>query len=312
VAKRSYNKLVLQRLGLLRRLTRFSFLMAARQMRARVLALAATVFVAAAPAAHAATIGDSSFAPSGGTNGSASYFNSAAPASGYTIPSDGSLTSWSTRAFAGNTQTQAVRAIVFRTVDVNRVQVVGRSDVLALPNTAGVPPATPRTGTFPSPLPVQAGDILGIEITGPPSGNAFVMRAGQAATYETKIVNGSPAVGVPAATSPGGTGSFSGWQVNVAAEFAPGPVGPPPTCSLTAVRKALPGGFDQADATVKATAGLKSITPPVVVNGAATVPTFTPGTTAPVVVTVTKATQGILTRFWFNAVDTANRSTFCA
>jgi hypothetical protein len=88
--------------------------------------------------------------------------------------------------------------------------------------------------------------------------------------------------------------------------------GPSPTsCVLSAIRRNGPGGNDQADVTVSAANGLETIHNVQVANGAVSVPTFAEGTTAPVIVTTTKSTQGLITRFSFDATDALGRVKHC-
>jgi hypothetical protein len=89
----------------------------------------------------------------------------------------------------------------------------------------------------------------------------------------------------------------------------------PPTCTVTAIRRAGQGGYggayDQEDVTVQAPGGLASISNVVITNGSFAIPGFAPGTTASVVVTATKSTQGQLTYWHFDVTDNAGRIVHC-
>lgn len=84
------------------------------------------------------------------------------------------------------------------------------------------------------------------------------------------------------------------------------------TCVLTAVRRAGPGGLDEADVRVTAPDGLASFSHPVITNGTLLFPSFAPGTTAPVIVTARKTTQGVSTVFSFDVTDSLGRTKHCA
>jgi hypothetical protein len=86
----------------------------------------------------------------------------------------------------------------------------------------------------------------------------------------------------------------------------------PTTCAMTAVRRGVAGGKDQADIAVTSPGGLAAINNAQISNGSLTVPTFTPGVKTPVVVTATKADEAGLTRFSFNALNLAGDTKFCA
>ena len=83
------------------------------------------------------------------------------------------------------------------------------------------------------------------------------------------------------------------------------------TCILVAVRRAGPGGHDQADVRVAAPDGLASFSNPQITNGTIAFPTFTPGTTSPVIVTATKTVQGTSTVFSFDVTDSLGRKKHC-
>jgi hypothetical protein len=86
----------------------------------------------------------------------------------------------------------------------------------------------------------------------------------------------------------------------------------PVVCLLTAINRFGPSGQDTANVTVDETSGLQSITNVNVTNAAVSVPTFTPGTTAPVVVTATKSAQGVISHFSFHVIDSSGTDTSCS
>lgn len=90
---------------------------------------------------------------------------------------------------------------------------------------------------------------------------------------------------------------------------------PPPVCYETGARRVGQDGFtgqrDQEDVIVYAPTGLASITGVTLVNGTATYPPFTPGTTGPVLVTATKTVQSTLTSGHYKATDDRGRTTYC-
>jgi hypothetical protein len=85
---------------------------------------------------------------------------------------------------------------------------------------------------------------------------------------------------------------------------------PPPTCAVSAIRRGSPA--DQEDVTVQAPGGLAALGGFSIENGDVSTPLFDPGATGPVVVTATKQTQGVPTRWSFDATDEAGQTTHCA
>lgn len=83
------------------------------------------------------------------------------------------------------------------------------------------------------------------------------------------------------------------------------------SCSLTSIERAPAGGHDTAEVTVTVPSGLESISNVYVDNASVSVQTFTPGTTAPVIVMATKATQGVLSHFSFDVTDTLGNVHLC-
>jgi len=81
------------------------------------------------------------------------------------------------------------------------------------------------------------------------------------------------------------------------------------TCVVTALRAGPP---KQQDVTVQNLGGLASISNIQIVNGTVRVATFTPGTTAPVVVTATKSDPAQSTVWSFDATDVEGHITHCA
>jgi hypothetical protein len=80
------------------------------------------------------------------------------------------------------------------------------------------------------------------------------------------------------------------------------------TCAVTALRDGPP---KQQDVTVQDVNGLQSIININITNGTVNVPTFTPGTTSPVVVTATKTDPDLGTFWEFDAVDSLGNVHHC-
>lgn len=99
-------------------------------------------------------------------------------------------------------------------------------------------------------------------------------------------------------------------------DLPPGVVDPGlPTCQVAGILRAGQGGFsgqyDEEEVTVQSPVGLASIANPVIDNGTVSSPDFTSGTTAPIVVTATKAVQSVLTYWSFDANDQLDQTTHC-
>lgn len=88
-----------------------------------------------------------------------------------------------------------------------------------------------------------------------------------------------------------------------------------PTCAVVATLIVGQGGFtgslDQQLVSVQAPGGLGSISHMQISNGFVSWPTFAPGTTAPIIVTATKAIAGQKTTWSFDAVDDFGQTTHC-
>src|SRR5262249_3034348 len=86
----------------------------------------------------------------------------------------------------------------------------------------------------------------------------------------------------------------------------------PPTCGVSAVRRAGAGGHDEQDVTTQATqSGLEAILNPVITNGSVSVPAFSAGRLTGLVVTASKTDQSQKTRWSFTARDWAGNTTNC-
>jgi hypothetical protein len=149
--------------------------------------------------------------------------------------------------------------------------------------------------------------VLGWEA---PTGQPWVYAAGAQTEQNAYYFGPFAPLGTPQTTA----GTITGWRVSLSVPLVTGPGGT--TCVQSAVRRAgsagFAGAFDQSDVTVTASNGLQSIGNVVVSNGAVSVPAFAPGTTAPVIVTTTKNTQGLITRFSFDATDAGAGIKHCA
>ena len=87
----------------------------------------------------------------------------------------------------------------------------------------------------------------------------------------------------------------------------------PPTCALSAIRRPGPSGRDEMDLTTQDVgSGIATIVVTTAVNIVTPVPiTFTPGTTSPVLFTVTKADQSMLAQIAFDVTDRAGNQKSC-
>jgi Putative Ig domain len=159
-----------------------------------------------------------------------------------------------------------------------------------------------------------------------PLGHAYSYQfaaSGDPASTFTVSSGGLP----PGLTLNGGTGILSGtpttagsstFTIEAANGIAPDAVSGQitikvpvvPTCKVTALIKGPP---TQQQVTVQDTgSGLKSITNIKITNGTVATPSFTQGTTGPVVVTATKTNQSAKTVWSFDATDMAGNLTDCS
>jgi hypothetical protein len=128
-----------------------------------------------------------------------------------TIPRAGVITGWRSRE-SGETQT-AARLKVARPVRVEaatHLRVIGQSDPGSL--LAGL-------NRFPTRIPVQAGDLIGLSGNAPEQGSAAPMC--EEAGGELLALEGDPAVGVEVGAEPGETNQFGGHQVPLVAVLEP-------------------------------------------------------------------------------------------
>jgi hypothetical protein len=259
---------------------------------------------AASASAATVTVGQSNVNPTDAVGLNVGYVEEASQGNAYTFTSAGTVASFDTRAY--NIQdpfaAASATAVIYRPISGGQFTIVARSNPKSL-GAAGVL----SSGTFTPAATVQAGDVLGLETTG------YVR-----ALY---FFNGGPPDAVryygQTYAPTGGTQSTStpfSYRVSVSVPLVTGPN--VTSCVLSSVRRkgspGFAGNFDQGDVTVAATLGLQSISNVQVTNGAVSVPSFSAGTRAPVIVTTTKSTQGQLTRFSFVANDSGGGTKFCA
>jgi hypothetical protein len=112
--------------------------------------MTATLLAICTPAGAATQVGQT-FDPSGGTCPDFTVFQTGSPGNAYVVPGAGVITSWSFFAAAG--PPPAVRLKVGREVGPNQFTVVGHSANEAI--------APSGLRTFPTRVPVQAGDVIG-------------------------------------------------------------------------------------------------------------------------------------------------------
>jgi hypothetical protein len=144
-------------------------------------ALATSALVGAAQADASVQIG-ATFTPALGCGSPNATLQAASPNGQYTVPSAGVLTSWSFQADGSPPQ---LKLKVGRPAGGNNFTIVGDSPVMTM---------TPNAlNTFPTRIPVDAGDVIGYYHQGPSSGDRCVRNA--AATYVTRYVNVDPSPG---------------------------------------------------------------------------------------------------------------------
>ncbi len=143
--------------------------------------LATSALVGAASAAASVQIG-ATFTPNLGCGSPNATLQAVSPSGQYAAPSAGVLTSWSFQADGSPPQ---LKLKVGRPAGGNNFTIVGDS-----PRQTMTPNAL---NTFPTRIPVQAGDVIGYYHEGPAGGDKCVRNA--APTYSTRFVNVDPAPG---------------------------------------------------------------------------------------------------------------------
>jgi hypothetical protein len=145
-------------------------------------AATSTFVVTATPAAGSVTLGQISTPPSPSTCGNGLDFVQASVTSGnsYAVPGNGTITSWTTLGGFGSPQRTLK---VFRKVgDAARFQAVGHDGPRTLTNTGTA------GNTFPTSIPVEAGDLLGFRMVN--IGSCFFDAGGQAFLSTTDVQDG--------------------------------------------------------------------------------------------------------------------------
>jgi len=209
-----------------------------------------------------------------------------------------------------------VGSIVFESVacgSATSCQLGGRTDDAS--DTGVVVPS--NSGTLGTPKPVPTGAIP-LALACPAAKTCEAAGAANQVGFLAPVTNGTPGTpqAVPGTVSLNGISCFStsacvavgfnnsnqGVVVTIGANRAT------ITCTVTAV---IAGPPKQQQVTVRSAAGLASISDITVVNGTVSVPPFTPGTTAPVVLTATKTDQAQGTTWHFVAHDILGNSHLC-
>jgi hypothetical protein len=144
-------------------------------------ALATSALVGAASAAASVQIGET-FTPDLGCGSPTAALQAVSPNGQYAAPSPGVLSSWSFQADGSPPQ---LKLKVGRFAGGSNFTIVGDSPVQTM---------TPNAlNTFPTRIPVQAGDVIGYYHEGPAGGDKCVRDA--AVTYSVRFVNVDPAPG---------------------------------------------------------------------------------------------------------------------
>ena len=152
------------------------------------------------------TLGQLAPTPTGSTSNNEFLQLNVASGLSYTVPATGTITSWSHNAQIASGQ-QMTMKVYRKTRDPNFYKVVGLSGPVAL--TGGI------VNTFPTRIPVQAGDVLGAE---PVAGSVSVLFPGPAGdTFLNHLTPPSLGVGDEA----GFTGPNTGGKLNLSAVFEP-------------------------------------------------------------------------------------------
>jgi hypothetical protein len=177
--------------------------MQTRTLRALALSVAAGLMVLAGPtAAGAATTIGQTFTPPAGGCGSGTDLQTTSPGSSYAAPADGVITSWSHQA---NETPPELQFKVARSVGGNDYTIVGESTSQAM--TAG------ELNTFPTRIPVQAGDVIGFHV-----GTTGSCIEPTAAGFGYHYLFANVAAGTTTGFFDGGGG---GGQLDVSAELEP-------------------------------------------------------------------------------------------
>jgi len=177
--------------------------------RAILLASSAALALLIASSAQAATtLGQTGGSGACGGAGYSEIQTVTVNAPSYAVPASGTITSWST---AGNSDVDDVfRLKVFRpTSTLNQFVVVGVSTPQSITPNA-------LNGPFPTSIPVQAGDLLGLNIlagASPPC----TFTSGDSGEHTAEILPDSSVTGAAVFT----TSSLSGHRVNVSATWEP-------------------------------------------------------------------------------------------
>jgi hypothetical protein len=156
----------------------------------------------AAPAQGATTIGKTFDPTTNSAIGAASLIQNASPGNGYAAPTAGVITAWSFQASASGTV--PIKLKVFRSA--------GATDYLTVDESEQVVPTAGVLNTFPTTIPVKAGDLLGLYVSSEsPAGKA------SAPGYFYGLTPGDPI--------PGSTKTFfeptDNRQLDVSAQFEP-------------------------------------------------------------------------------------------
>jgi hypothetical protein len=154
--------------------------------------------------AHGVTIGET-FTPTLGGSQGLTNLQSTSPGGQYAAPSAGVITSWSFQAGPAQGKPDTLKLKVGRPLGNNIFTTVGESAPAVLQADA--------LNTFPTQIPVQAGDVLGFYFTADGNGQAETGRA--VAGYALHYFSGDPPPGTPASYIPFGPAT----QLNIAANL---------------------------------------------------------------------------------------------
>jgi hypothetical protein len=171
-----------------------------------VIALAGLLATSAAPAMGSVTIGHT-FVPDQFFGGSGTFIQTGSPGNDYAVPSDGVITSWSFQ--AGADPIPPMKLKMFRAAGGDDYTTVGESQL--------VTPAPDVLNTFPTQIPVNAGDVPGHFYTD----STFSFRELPGFTAEFNFGDpGTPGLDAP----PGTTLTYepdAGDQIDVSAALEP-------------------------------------------------------------------------------------------